>query len=71
MAVGLTLVQLCLTIPEIGGWIKFAVVLWGVGAISLALYRRFQPAIAGGLPVGPYVPPVLPPNTTIGGAQPA
>jgi cytoskeletal protein CcmA (bactofilin family) len=71
MAVGLTLVRLCTTIPEIGGWIKFAVVLWGVGAISLALYRRFQPAIAAGLTVGPYVPPVLPPNTTIGGAQPA
>jgi len=70
MAVGVAIVRLATTIPEIGGWIKFAVILWGVGAVSLALYRRFQPAIAAGLPAGPYVPP-LPPNTTIGGAQPA
>jgi cytoskeletal protein CcmA (bactofilin family) len=70
MAVGVAIVRLATTIPEIGGWIKFAVILWGVGAISLALYRRFQPVIAAGLPAGPIVPP-LPSNTTIGGAQPA
>jgi cytoskeletal protein CcmA (bactofilin family) len=68
MAVGVILVRLCTVIPELGGWVKFGVVLWGIGAISLALYRRFQPAIASGLPVGPSP---LPPGTTIGGAQPA
>jgi hypothetical protein len=71
MAVGLAIVRLSTTIPAIGGWIKLAVILWGIGAISLALYRRFQPVIAAGLPAGPYMPPPLPPNTTIGGAQPA
>jgi cytoskeletal protein CcmA (bactofilin family) len=70
MAVGVAIVRLATTIPELGGWIKFAVILWGVGAISLALYRRFQPVIAAGLPAGPFAPP-LPPNTTIGGVQPA
>jgi hypothetical protein len=71
MAVGVAIVRLCTTLPGVGGWVKFGVILWGVGAISLALYTRFQPAIAAGLPSGPLVPPPLPSNTTIGGAQPA
>ena len=71
MAVGVVIVRLCTTVPHAGGWVKFGVVLWGVGAISLALYRRFQPSLAPGLPSGPLAPPPLPPNTTIGGVQPA
>jgi cytoskeletal protein CcmA (bactofilin family) len=70
MAVGVVIVRLCTTIPHVGGWVKFAAILWGIGAISLAIYRRFQPMIAPGVPTGPYTPP-LPPNTTLGGAQPA
>lgn len=70
MAVGLVIVRMATVIPEAGGWIKFAVIVWGLGAISLALYNRFQPAIAPGTPAGPYTPP-LPPNTTVGGMQPA
>lgn len=62
MAVGIVIVRLCTNIPAIGGWVKFGTMLWGVGAISLALYRRFQPVISTGLPAGP-----LP----VGGAQPA
>ena len=71
MAVGVVLVRLATTIPHVGGWVKFGVILWGVGAISLALYKRFQPAIAPGLPSSPMAPPPLPPNTIVGGAQPA
>jgi len=63
-------VRLCTTIPHLGGWVKFAAILWGIGAISLALYRRFQPMIAPGAPNAPYSPP-MPPNTTVGGAVPA
>jgi cytoskeletal protein CcmA (bactofilin family) len=70
MAVGLVIVRLCTTIPHLGGWVKFAAMLWGIGAISLALYRRFQPMIAPGAPNAPYSPP-MPPNTTVGGAVPA
>jgi len=50
------LIRLCTLAPY--GWIlKVLVVLWGLGAISLALYRKFQPAV----PVqAPYVPPSAP-----------
>jgi hypothetical protein len=64
--VGILLVRLATIVPHVGGWIKLAAILWGLGAISLALYRRFQPAIAANMPAAP-----LPPNTTIGGMQPA
>jgi cytoskeletal protein CcmA (bactofilin family) len=70
MAVGLVIVRLATVIPGVGGWIKFGVILWGLGAISLALYDRFQPTLAANSPSAPYTPP-LPPNTTVGGMQPA
>jgi cytoskeletal protein CcmA (bactofilin family) len=70
MAVGVLIVRLCTTIPHIGVWVKYGAAFWGIGAISLAIYRRFQPVIAQGMPPGPYTPP-LPPNTTVGGVQPA
>jgi cytoskeletal protein CcmA (bactofilin family) len=70
MAVGLAIVRLCTTIPHVGGWVKFAAILWGIGAISLSIYRRFQPVIAPSGPTAPYTPP-MPPNTTVGGPLPA
>lgn len=70
MAVGVVIVRLSTTIPVIGGWVKLGVIIWGLGAISIALYRRFQPVIAPGVPPGQFPPP-LPPNTTVGGVQPA
>jgi cytoskeletal protein CcmA (bactofilin family) len=71
MAVGVILIRVVEMIPHLGGWVKFAVVLWGMGAISLALYRRFHPAgLAPAAPVAPMAPPPLPPNTTIGTPQP-
>jgi cytoskeletal protein CcmA (bactofilin family) len=56
MLAGLFLIRICALAPY--GWIlKVVVLLWGLGAISLALYRRFQPAA----PVQtPYVPPSAP-----------
>jgi len=68
MAAGIVVVRVCTTIPYIGGWVKFAVMLWGLGAISLTIYRRLQPTIAAGVTAG--MPP-LPPGTTVGGMQPA
>jgi hypothetical protein len=70
MTVGVVIVRLCTTIPHVGGWVKFAAILWGIGAISLAIYRRFQPVIAPNMPSTPYTPPI-PPNTTVGGPLPA
>jgi cytoskeletal protein CcmA (bactofilin family) len=68
MTVGLVIVRLATVIPGIGSWVKFGVILWGIGAISLALYDRFQPTLAANTPSAPYTPP-LPPNTTVGGIQ--
>jgi cytoskeletal protein CcmA (bactofilin family) len=70
MAVGLAIVRLCTTIPHVGGWVKFAAILWGIGAISLSIYRRFQTVMVPSGPAAPYTPP-MPPNTTLGGVQPA
>jgi len=67
MILGVFLIRMATLLPH--GWvIKLAVVFWGLGAISLALYRRFQPPA----PVQvPYVPPPsapLTPLTPAGGA---
>jgi cytoskeletal protein CcmA (bactofilin family) len=70
MVVGVVIVRLCTTIPHAGPWIKWTVIVWGMGAISIALYRRFQPILAPNVPSAPYQAP-MPPNTTVGGALPA
>jgi cytoskeletal protein CcmA (bactofilin family) len=67
MIVGLLIVRLCFLIPHIGIWLKIGVILWGVGAMSLAIYRRMQPLVAQGVPA---VPSPIPPGATIGGMQP-
>jgi len=68
MAVGVILVSIATALPWVGPWAKLAVLLWGMGAISLALYRRLQPAVTPSIPLAP-VGPVgtpLPPGTTVG-----
>ncbi|MGB2675765.1 MAG: hypothetical protein WAN12_01605 [Candidatus Acidiferrum sp.] len=69
MALGVLLVRLVTSIPFIGFWASLAVVLWGMGGISLAVYRRLQPVIAPNIPSVPTAPlgNPLPPNTTVGG----
>ncbi|GAC1625747.1 MAG: hypothetical protein PVS2B2_20750 [Candidatus Acidiferrum sp.] len=72
MVAGLAVVHVIEVLPYTGGWVMFAVILWGMGAISLALYRRVQPVIAPNLPSAPMGPSSpLPPNTTVGGMQTA
>ena len=69
IVVGVAAVRVITSLPFIGGWAGFIVALWGMGAISLALYRRLQPSLAPNIPPVP-MPPVsapLPPNTTVGG----
>jgi hypothetical protein len=70
MAIGVVVVRICTNIPFVGPWIKFAVIVWGFGAIALAVYRRLEPSssAAAVLPSQPLMPP-LPPTTTIGGTQ--
>jgi cytoskeletal protein CcmA (bactofilin family) len=58
MALGVILVVIVTGIPHVGGWVRFGIWIWGMGAIALALYRRIQPVIA------PHVPSL--PSGTIG-----
>ena len=69
MAVGVVILRACMAIPHVGIWIKFGVIIWGIGAISLAIYRRLQPVMAPNIPSVPLYPGTtpLPPNTTVGG----
>jgi cytoskeletal protein CcmA (bactofilin family) len=67
MAVGFVLLRLCTMIPHVGWVFKYGAAFWGIGAISLVVYRRLQPVIAPGMPSGPYTPP----SATVGGAVPA
>jgi predicted anti-sigma-YlaC factor YlaD len=63
MMVGIIIIRAATMLPH--GWIlKLGVVFWGLGAISLALYKRFQPAVSA---QPPYVPPSAP-LTPAGGA---
>jgi cytoskeletal protein CcmA (bactofilin family) len=71
MVVGVIILRVVEMIPFLGGWVRFAVLLWGMGAISLAIYRHFTPGHTAAVPVSPVMPPPLPPNTTIGSPQPA
>lgn len=70
MCVGVLIVRLFTIIPHVGWVFKYGAALWGLGAISLVIFRRFQPAVAAGAPSAPTAQP-LPPNTTIGGPLPA
>jgi cytoskeletal protein CcmA (bactofilin family) len=45
MTIGMVIVRLLFALPEVGGWIKLGVVIWGLGAIALAVYNRLQPKI--------------------------
>ena len=69
MIVGLLLLRVLMMVPYVGTCIKIVVVIWGLGAISLALYRRLQPTMAPNIPLAPMTPlgGPLPSNTTVGG----
>ena len=70
MVVGVCVVRAIGMIPYLGGWSRLAVLLWGMGAISLAIYRRLAPTAITPASSSPLTPP-LPPNTTVGMPQPA
>jgi cytoskeletal protein CcmA (bactofilin family) len=69
MVVGIAAVRVVTSLPFVGHWAGFVVALWGLGEISLALYRRLQPTLAPNIPAAPMAPLTspLPPNTTVGG----
>jgi hypothetical protein len=47
MALGLFILRALFMVPKVGGWIHLVVWLWGFGAVSMALFYRFQPRTAG------------------------
>jgi cytoskeletal protein CcmA (bactofilin family) len=68
MVIGICILRVAMAVPYLGGWFKFGVIIWGIGALSLAIYRRLQPVVAPNIPpvpAGPMNSP-LPPNTTVG-----
>lgn len=70
MCIGVVIVRFLSMIPHAGWVFKYGAAFWGLGAISYAVFQRFQPAMAAGAPSAPTAQP-LPPNTTIGGPLPA
>jgi cytoskeletal protein CcmA (bactofilin family) len=75
MALGFVLVRILYTplaqIHVIGFLVGLGIWIWGMGAIALAIYNRVQPAAPQSAMPGPMPPMSLPPNTTVGGIQPA
>ncbi len=55
MAIGVMIVRIVTAFPH-RLLCKLAVWFWGMGAISLALYRRLQPMIAPNIPPMPMTP---------------
>ena len=50
LALGLLIIRVLGLIPYLGGFVWLAVILWGVGALVLALYTRARPARAVAYP---------------------
>jgi cytoskeletal protein CcmA (bactofilin family) len=46
LALGLLIVHALELIPHVGGWVSFIVMVWGVGALSMALFRSARSTIA-------------------------
>lgn len=42
LALGLFILRVARKLPYVGGWILFVVVIWGLGALAVAAYRRRQ-----------------------------
>lgn len=74
MALGFVIVRIVYTplaqLHVVGGLVALGIWIWGMGAMSLAIYHRFQPVLAKGGPATPSGTPI-PPNTTVGGPLPA
>ena len=45
MTLGIIITRIAFAIPYLGGWIKLGLVIWGAGAVALAVYNRLQPKL--------------------------
>lgn len=75
MAAGFVIVRIVYTplanLHVIGALVGLGIWMWGIGSIALALYNRLQPTSSQAAMPGPMPPVSLPPQTTVGGIQPA
>jgi cytoskeletal protein CcmA (bactofilin family) len=75
MAMGFVIVRIVYTPLEhvhvFGPLVGLGIWMWGMGAISLAVYNRLQPKVPTSMQAAPMPPAAMPPNTTVGGIQPA
>ncbi|MFZ3214699.1 MAG: polymer-forming cytoskeletal protein [Candidatus Acidiferrales bacterium] len=46
LALGLVILRALGMLPFLGGWISFVVVVWGMGAVALAVYKNMRPHLA-------------------------
>jgi cytoskeletal protein CcmA (bactofilin family) len=46
LALGLLILHVLRILPYVGGWILFVTIFWGLGALSLALYKYMRPQLA-------------------------
>jgi cytoskeletal protein CcmA (bactofilin family) len=56
MALGLVIIRILTFIPHVGFWIKLLVVLWGMGALSLAIYKHVAASGASAPPAPAQAP---------------
>lgn len=75
MAMGFVIVRIVYTplarLHVIGLLVGLGIWMWGMGSIALAMYNRLQPGAAPSTMSGSMPPVSLPPQTTVGGIQPA
>ncbi len=46
LALGLAVLRALGMLPYLGGWVSFVVVVWGMGAVALAIYKNMRPQLA-------------------------
>jgi hypothetical protein len=46
LALGLAILRALGMLPFLGGWISSVVVVWGIGAVALAIYKNMRPQLA-------------------------
>jgi cytoskeletal protein CcmA (bactofilin family) len=49
LALGLAILRALKALPYVGGWIGLLIVIWGLGALVLAIYRRLRPQVTPAL----------------------
>lgn len=46
LALGLIILRALRMVPYLGGWVGFFIIIWGMGALALAIYKNMRPQLA-------------------------